>query len=207
MLIGIDLDNTIIDYDAGFSRLGQRLGLLPEGFAGSKRDVRNHLWREGGDLPWQRLQAAVYGSGIAEAVPSPGVLGFMSRAVAAGHSLAIVSHKTQFAAADPAGTDLRASALGWLSKHRVTSTLIKTEAIHFENSRDAKIVRIAALGCRYFIDDLEEVLLDPTFPTATEGVHFARGPTPSHGGGVLRAFSDWAGIEGFILGEGRRSSP
>jgi hypothetical protein len=206
VLIGLDLDNTVIDYDAAFSRLGRDMGLLPSDFAGSKRNVRDMLWHEqDGDLRWQRLQAAVYGPGIGEAIPSPGVLDFMASAVAEGHALAIVSHKTRFAAADPEGADLRQSALGWLRQAGIAGPLVRSEAIHFETTRDEKLARIGALGCRYFVDDLEEVLLDPTFPAPTIGVHFVPGAAVS-ASSTLPAFRTWAEIAAFILDHDCRRS-
>lgn len=206
-MIGLDLDNTIIDYDAAFSRLGGRMDLLPPDFAGSKREVRDVLWRKpDGDLHWQRLQAAAYGPGICEAAPSPGVIEFMTSAVADGHLLAIVSHKTRFATADPDGCDLRQSALGWLRQAGIIGPLVQSDAIYFEATRAEKLARIDALGCRYFIDDLEEVLLDPAFPAPTVGVHFIPGVTDPASSG-LRTFQTWEEIAAFILDRDCGRSP
>ena len=198
MLIGLDLDNTIIDYDAAFSRLGQVMGLLPDGFQGPKQAARTLLWRlPEGDLLWQRLQAAVYGPGIGEAAPASGVRDFMTWCLGQGHDLAIVSHKTRFAAADPEGCDLRVCARDWLRQAGITGTLVAEAAVYFEDTRRAKLDRIGRLGCRYFVDDLEEVLLDPAFPHMTTAIHFAptRGDIPATG---LPCVPSWPQIARFI---------
>jgi hypothetical protein len=201
MLIGLDLDNTIIDYDSGFARVGRRLGLLPADFAGGKRDVRDHLRRRPeGDLLWQRLQAELYGPGIGEAVPSAGVIQFIELCREAGYDLAIVSHKTEFAAADPAGTNLRTSALGWLGAQGIAGERgIAAESIYFESTRHDKLARIGRLGCRYFVDDLEEVLLDPEFPPATAGLHFHKQAQPGAPDPRLIACRSWAEVARHIL--------
>ncbi len=207
MLIGLDLDNTIIDYDAAFSRLGQSMGLLPVGFEGPKLAARTLLWRQPeGDLLWQRLQAAVYGPGIGEASPADGVHAFMTWCRGQGHDLSIVSHKSQFAAADPQGSDLRVCARAWLEQAGIAGALVAPEAVYFEDTRRAKLERIAGLGCRYFVDDLEEVLLDPAFPHETQAIHFA--PTPGEAAARgLPCFPSWQQIAGYIENDSIRSRP
>ena len=89
---------------------------------------------------------------------------------AAGHSLAIVSHKTRFAAQN-AALDLHRATMAFLERHGVLAR-IPPEAVYFEETRQGKCRRIATLGCHVFIDDLPEVLTDQAFPEATRGVLF-----------------------------------
>ena len=63
---------------------------------------------------------------------------------------------------------------------------IPKENVFFEATRTEKIARIKALDCTHFIDDLEEIFLDPEFPETTR--QFLLGPnTPlaSHHGSRL----------------------
>src|SRR5580700_7790646 len=96
MRIGIDFDNTLIDYDRVFVEAARERGLVPRDFAGSKRAVRDAIrLLPDGELTWQRLQGHVYGAGIDGAVPVPGSQGFLQRCARERVSVFIVSHKTQ----------------------------------------------------------------------------------------------------------------
>lgn len=177
-VLGLDFDNTIVLYDDVFARLGQDSGLLPAGFSGGKRGVRAAIRAlDDGEAKWTALQARVYGPGMALAVPSPGLLAFLARVRAAGLVPAIVSHKTEFAAADP-GTNLRDSARSWIAAQGLTDPAgggIDPALVFFESTRAEKIERIRALNCRWFVDDLDEVFLEPDFPDGTARLLFTPG--------------------------------
>jgi hypothetical protein len=175
--IGIDFDNTIVGYDEVFSRAAAARGLIPAGFTGTKQAVRDaiRLLPEG-ESAWQKLQGYVYGQGVGEAVMFAGVDRFVRRCHEEGHTVLIVSHKTEFGHYDPARVNLRQAALGWLAEHRFFAAdgcALPPENVFFETTREEKIRRIAALGCTHFIDDLEEVLDDPAFPAGVERVLFS----------------------------------
>lgn len=159
--IGIDFDNTIVDYRRAFaSAVG--------GAETAKVDVRDALRaRPGGEAEWQRLQAHVYGIAIAQAPPFEGFEAFVRAARERGAALYIVSHKTRYAAAAPDGPDLHEAARAWLF-----SRGIGVDGLYFEVTRADKLARIAALQLTHFIDDLDEVLSDPAFPAGVRGIHF-----------------------------------
>jgi hypothetical protein len=165
--IGIDFDNTLVLYDLVFRNCGIDRGLLPQGFRGDKDAVRSAIRAlDGGERQWTALQAEVYGLRMGAAEMAPGACTVLKDLRRAGWRISIVSHKTQFAAAEP-GTDLRSAAWRWLE----TSGLLTESAgpidradVFFEETRAAKIARIRALGCRGFIDDLAEVFEEPDFP-------------------------------------------
>ena len=46
------------------------------------------------------------------------------------------------------------------------------ERVFFEDTRADKIARIKAIGCEVFIDDLEEVFVDPAFPDGIDRILF-----------------------------------
>src|ERR1700733_10016389 len=115
MRIGIDFDNTLIDYNRVFVTAARERRLIPADFNGSKREVRDaiRLLPEG-ELAWQRLQGHVYGAGISGAVPFAGAADFLRRCARAGVETFIVSHKTRYGHHDPGRAGLRAAARGWM---------------------------------------------------------------------------------------------
>lgn len=168
MHIGIDFDNTLAGYDHLFLRVAKDWGLVPDAFVGGKKAVRDAVRRrEDGERHWMRLQAEVYGVRIAEAELIDGARDFMLACRRNGVSVAVVSHKTQYAASDPNGVDLHKVSLAWMADQGFFDNVgvaLPFDQVYFEPTRDSKCKRIGALGCDHFIDDLEEVFLDPAFP-------------------------------------------
>jgi len=177
-LVGLDLDNTLIDYDAVFGPVGVELGLLPaELSTAPKAAVRAWLRRRAdGETDWMRLQGQVYGRYIGRARLFDGVSECLGRLRDGGAGFAIVSHKTRHGHFDPRRTDLREAALGWLEARGFFDPGgigLRRDRVLFEETREAKLARIAALGCDLFIDDLPEVLLHADFPPRTTPLWFA----------------------------------
>ena len=175
MRIGIDFDNTIIGYDAVFHATATRLGLIGEGIAPRKQAVRDAIRRSpDGELSWQKLQGQVYGAGIADATLIEGVDPFLRRCRAEACEVVIVSHKTVFGHHDPRRVNLRDAALDWMKARKFfTEDGYGISHVFFEATRAEKLARIGALGCDWFIDDLEEVFADPAFPQGVRRILFA----------------------------------
>lgn len=167
-MIGLDFDNTIVDYTDAFRAEAAGLGL--PGLVSSKTSIRDTLRDQpGGEISWQKLQARVYGPGLVNAQMMPGARLFIEQCRARAVPLAIVSHKTRYAAQDPGGTDLREAARRWLDRQALG---ISPEWVFFEDTREAKLRRVEHLKCRWFVDDLTEVLLAPEFPPSTQRLRF-----------------------------------
>lgn len=193
--IGLDLDNTLIDYSAVFGRVGVSLGLLPEKMGDcNKVEVRSYLrTRPDGELEWMRLQGQVYGAYLEHACLYAGVAECLMLMKAAGARISIVSHKTRYGHYDPAQVDLWDATMRWLDRRGFFADngfAISAESVFFEASRDAKLARIESLACDVFVDDLPEVLLHPSFPRRTERMWFAHGQPASAGSG-LQAYHSW----------------
>lgn len=193
MRIGIDFDNTIVSYDALFHKVAREQDLVPAGTPENKLGVRDFLRGVGQEERWTELQGYVYGARMDEALAYEGVIEFIDRAIAAGHELCIVSHKTRHPFL---GTqyDLHSAARSWVEKHLVKDgrALLPAEDIHFELSKQDKVARIAVRACDAFIDDLPEILLAADFPVGTARLLFD--PEMHHvqaGDEGLRAFSSW----------------
>ena len=157
-MIAIDLDNTIIRYDRAFEAAAARLQCLPAGAQINKATVKTAALASGGNDLWTRLQGLAYGEEIAKAEIFPGCVEFIA---AAREELVIVSHKTRFPAlGEP--TDLRDAARAFLA-----ATSLAGIPLHFLDTREAKVAKLAELRPRALIYDLPEVLQTPGFPPAT----------------------------------------
>ena len=125
--IGIDFDNTIVRYDGVFERAARSRGLLPDSWAAAdKTAVRDHLRRQpDGEKLWQGLQGWVYGKGISEAEPFPGVADFLAACRGCGAVVSVVSHKTRYGHQDPERVDLReAKTLGFVHADAIGGKII-----------------------------------------------------------------------------------
>lgn len=200
MRIGVDFDNTLINYDRVFLDAARGRGLVPRGFEGSKRAVRDAIrLLPDGELAWQRLQGHVYGAGIGGAVLFDGAAEFLRGCRARGLELFIVSHKTRYGHLDPRRVDLREAALGWMRRQGFFGADgfgLAPERVFFEETRAAKLARIAALDCTHFIDDLEEVFADPGFPPGVARILFA---TAAENGCGAAICPDWRDVAAAVL--------
>lgn len=177
MRVGVDFDNTIVTYDDVFRTAATNWGKIDKSIPGQKQAIRDHIrLLPNGELTWQRLQGHVYGKGISGATMFEGVDSFLRRCRAEGCEVLIVSHKTEFGHYDPDRINLRQAALDWMSARGFFSDTgygIPIENVFFESTRADKLARIATLRCAYFIDDLEEVLTDPSFPSDVKRIFFS----------------------------------
>jgi hypothetical protein len=199
MRVGLDLDNTLISYDELFLRSALERRLIPTGFAGTKRDIRDRIrLLPGGEIEWQRLQAHVYGPGIAGAAAAEGALDFIRLARQRGAELAIVSHKGIYSNLGISAVNLREAARGWLrTSGMIGPGMIPEKNLYFESSRAEKIARITSLQCTHFVDDLEEVFNDPAFPRDVERLLYATSAPPLSG--PFRAYTSFREISHVII--------
>jgi hypothetical protein len=199
--IGIDLDNTIIDYEHVFGEIGVDIGLLPAGLGlVGKEQVKGHLLAQSEDH-WMRLQGQVYGRFIGRARPYRGVRECMLALRECDARVSIVSHKTRLGHFDDDRLDLWEAARGWLTTNGfIGAGVVAADDVHFLETRESKIARIAELDCDAFIDDLAEVLLHPDFPRPTLPIWFADTKAKSEGHG-LPPFRTWEAIRSKILSQ------
>jgi hypothetical protein len=177
MRIGLDFDNTIIRYDDVFREAAIGRGLLSADFSGTKQQVRNAIRQlPDGEQQWQALQGYVYGKGIQGATLFAGLGDFLHRARADGDTVLIVSHKTEHGHFDPDRVSLRGASMQWMEGKGFFAAQgfsLQPGNIHFASSRSEKLSRIGDLACDVFIDDLEEVLADPEFPSLVRRILFS----------------------------------
>jgi hypothetical protein len=198
MRIGIDFDNTLVSYDRLFHRVASDAGAIPLDLAVTKTAVRDHLRSIGRENFWTEMQGDVYGARMGEAEIFPGALDFIRWATAQGIELAIISHKTRHPYLGPPH-DLHAAARGWVDASLAGETipLIPPERVYFELTKAAKLDRIGALGCDYFIDDLLDILQASGFPSGTARLLFAPHGVEDAPPGVM-TFEGWDAIRGYF---------
>jgi hypothetical protein len=181
MTIGVDFDNTVINYNRLIYKQARDLNLIPNDTPLKKKTIRDHIRKKpDGEAAWQKIQAAVYGCCIHQAELINGVLGFFQTCLKKRITIYIVSHKTQFARRAPRGPNLIQNAMTWMTDKGFFSLYksgFSKENVFFEPTRSAKIERIRALGCTHFIDDLEETFAESTFPDHCEKILYSSPPS------------------------------
>lgn len=173
MLLGLDLDNTLIRYDRLFESLASELGLAPDNTRG-KTAVRDTVRASHGDESWQHLQALAYGKRIAEAELFPQVAETLATLKAAGHKLIIISHKSRYTSLyGAAGPDLHAAARRFLKQCGLDRLV---DEVLFCPTREEKCLAIARAACDAFVDDLPEVFEHASFPKICRKILFGDMP-------------------------------
>lgn len=199
-IIGIDLDNTLITYDKAFYQAAFGAGWIRADLPVCKRNVRDAVrLLANGELKWQQLQARIYGPEINRAEPMDGAIDFLKGCKDRGYECHIISHKPQFAAADPGGCDLCEAALTWLCAEGFLSndvTGLGLDAVCFTDTRREKLAMIDERGCDCFIDDLLDVLLGPEFPGQVEKLWLA--PNDERNPSNVVRFDTWMQIQEYV---------
>lgn len=201
--IGLDFDNTIAGYDRIFLNAAKEANLLPEYFVGGKKKIRDAIKsRSNGEMDWMRLQGQVYGKMMPQADLIDGVAEFLINCRDRNIPVSIISHKTEFGHHDPEQINLRDMARNWMVKHGFFDQQylgILEDDVYFESSLTKKIARIIEVHCSHFVDDLEEIFCDPSFPDNVDALLFVADTdkTPT---GPFKTCQNWQEIENVILG-------
>jgi hypothetical protein len=205
-VVGIDLDNTIATYDALFHELATERGMIAAGVPASKRHVRDAVRQQGeGDIDWQRLQALAYGTRMSCAAVADGVVPFLARCQQQAIPVFVISHRTEYSPMDPERVPLREAALAWMRAQRLVGPAglgVREDAVFFGGSRAEKIAQVTRAGCTHFIDDLEEVLLEPAFPPGVVKILYAPEATPAltvHDG--VHVAAHWNDVHEVVFGD------
>jgi hypothetical protein len=205
VLIGVDFDNTIVCYDRLFHQLALERGWIPPELEVDKSSVRNYLRGVDREDDWTLLQGIAYGSRIDEAAAFPGVESFFARCHSQQIPVCIVSHKTRHPYRGPS-FDLHEAARGWLKAHQFlgnSSMDLSEELVFLEETKQAKLARIAAAGCTHFIDDLPEFLLEEDFPAGVHRILFDPVEQYSPPPDLLR-FTSWQSLKAHFFPEEER---
>ena len=173
--IGIDLDNTIVNYDESYIQISKSLKLE---VSSPNRETIKEFFQNSpkGDYSWQEFQSILYTSGLEYAQVAKGLFEFLNFCNAKKMEIYIISHKTKTTPEEFGGADLRIPAINWLNTHKITPLKIRPENIFFCETQLAKIETINQLEVDMFIDDLGEVINHAKINKNVEGVLYSKGP-------------------------------
>jgi hypothetical protein len=202
LIIGVDFDNTIICYDDILLKLISEWG-LPVSFPFSKKALRDLLRQlPDGETEWQKWQAVMYGPMISEAKLISHVSDFFRTCRNREVPVYIISHKSEQAAQDTQGINLRTAALKWMHDNNFFSDDglgIDRGAVYFCDTRQEKVGMINKLGCNYFIDDLEETFLEKSFPVSVQGILYSPASDYTENIGNVKIKQNWKEITRYLF--------
>ena len=190
MIIGIDLDNTIINYQSSFERIA-RLKKIKINKKFIKQKLKQKIEKISKD-EWTRIQGEIYGEKIHYAKIFKNFTNFVKFSIKNKIILIIISHKTKY------------PILGKKKNlHILTKKFLETKFknnyfkinknLFFETSIQKKIQRIKMKECDFFIDDLENILSHKEFPKYTQGLLFNSNKTYK-----FNNFKDWRSLIKFF---------
>lgn len=201
MNIGIDLDNTIIQYDSSFLKAAKFLKVeIPEEIL-EKEELKKFIRSsKGGELLWQKVQGLAYGKfAIGFAQLYPGVKRFLWRSKYRNHTVKIISHKTIYGNFDSEQYLLRDTAEKFLQLNNIfdcEEPLV--EGLFFLSSREEKIQKIIQENSEIFIDDLIEVVDELAKYDSIKVIHFERSKKEIFSDSKVLKKSDWHQIDNLI---------
>ncbi|AAZ21356.1 hypothetical protein [Candidatus Pelagibacter communis] len=169
MLVGIDLDNTIINYDSVFKNILNKKTSIKDNH---KKILKKKLQSVSLNL-WTKTQGEVYGMYIHRAKLSDNFQKFLDFAKKNSIKIIIVSHKTKFPIIGKK-INLHNAAISFLNKNIKRYKFIKNKDIFFEETLNNKLKKIKELDCDFFIDDLNKILNHKKFSKVTEKIFFGK---------------------------------
>ncbi len=176
MNIGLDLDNTIIDYSYPFLFYAKKLfPNLEINGNNNKENIKQLILCNYDQASWQKLQGIVYGKGLSYAKLFPELYRFLWRAKNNNINIYIVSHKTIYGHNDNSKINLHAKAFEFLKKKNIYNLSEKSlvTKVYFCSTKEEKIQKIKELNLNIFVDDLVSVLNDNDFPKKTRKILFS----------------------------------
>jgi hypothetical protein len=171
--IGIDFDNTIVNYDILFHQEGLKQNILNgNSHHNSKNRLKKILISKNKEAEWTAIQGKVYGKRMLKALPYKGVIQFIQKiSKEKKFKIFIVSHKTLHPIVGEK-INLHKLSRKWIEKNKIfiSSNNNFKNQIFFLKTKEKKINKIVNLKCDYFIDDLKEIL--DLLPKTIKKIHF-----------------------------------
>ena len=170
--IGLDLDNTVIDYSEAYKYVSDLMKLnIP---IKTRSEIKNFFNDSvEGDLGWQKFQSILYTDAINYAQVSNGLYNFLEYCYLNEINLYIISHKTKKTSIRYNDLDLRKLALKWLKDNNIVPKYIKLKNVIFKDSQKEKIQAINDLKINVFVDDLPEIINSNELNKETIGILFS----------------------------------
>ena len=164
--VGIDLDNTIINYENSFKKYLRANKIFLKTLNKSK--IKHITNNNSKFVNWTAAQEKIYGHYIVDAKPFKYFKEFEKFASKNKVKLFIISHKTKYSQFSKK-YNLRRQASKWIKKN-LNAKMYK---ISYVNTINEKIEVIKKNKLDYFIDDLIEIFLNKNFPRKTKKIFFS----------------------------------
>jgi len=173
--IGIDFDNTIVNYENSFYHEAIKRKIFKKN--SKKKNSKNRLKKKLISLnkedEWTKIQGFVYGKRFNRAEPYKGAVKFLNQYCNKKNvELFIISHKTLYPIIGEK-INLHKISKEWIAKKKIfqnkNDNWIKKH-IFFLKTKEKKIKKIIDLKCDYFIDDLIDIL--NRLPRKIKKIHF-----------------------------------
>tara|TARA_B100000123_G_C25684310_1_gene407888 strand:- start:332 stop:940 length:609 start_codon:yes stop_codon:yes gene_type:complete len=154
--IGVDFDNTIVDYQIPLKILLRRNNIKTK--ISNKKQAKKLIIKKFGEKFWTLQQGLLYGKLIQNAKPFTNCKKTLSL-LKKDFELILISHKTKFPYLGEK-FPLHEKSLQWLKNKKFigNNNIFKFKDVYFETTINKKINRIKKAKCDIFIDDLESIL-------------------------------------------------
>ena len=205
LIIGIDLDNTIINYEKSFIIIAKKLKLIDDIFINkkiknmndSKSIIKNYLIKKNKQRDWEFLQGQVYGKYINLASINENFYKFLILCNINNYKVYIISHKSTYGHFDHNKINLKKKSINFLKSKKIIHNAygIHEKSIYFCQNQELKIKNIYNLKCNYFIDDLEEIFTNKSFPKTTNKILLSKKKKIKN----ILYFSNWFLILNFFF--------
>ena len=191
--IGLDFDNTIVDYRNVYTSLAKKFNVPASGVI-NKNLIKNFIITEFGEPQWTKLQGEIYGPLMKLANLSVGFENFIINILnKKSVKVSIISHRTK----TPDSGDnynLHEFAQDWLKKNLSQSVLSKIN-IYFLETIEKKIDQINASKVDYFVDDLEKILTHPNLSKEIKKIFYTPDKNEAPSNGKIVTIHNWPDLE------------
>ena len=175
MIIGLDFDNCIVNYQCAIEKLikDEKFFCKNKLTGLNKESLKEIIIKTYNEEKWTLIQGKLYGKYIKYAKPYPYVLETIKKLLK-NNVIYIISHKTKTPFIGKK-YDLHDAASKWINNNLVDENLkpiIDNKFIYFNQTINQKVQSISKVKCNIFLDDLIKVLQHETFPNKIKKVLF-----------------------------------
>lgn len=193
-LVGLDIDNTVIEYGRIFSEIAVERGIVEESCRFlDKKELRERLIDQGMEDMFTAIQGQVYGKELFRVKIRAELKIAISALEDCGCTIVLVSHKTRHPYMGPK-YDLRKAADEWLRMNGITEGRKKQIEVHYADTVKEKIEIVKSLGCHYFVDDLSKIVRE--LECFTNGILYD--PSGNQTGACKYCISEWRELTAII---------
>jgi hypothetical protein len=170
--IGIDLDNTLINYSKSYPAIIKELNSKTQ--LKKRSEIKQYLKSlddSNIEFEWRKFQSYLYTKGLEYAYPSFSIK-LLLRILFKSNEIFIVSHKTEFTSVEFGKQNLRLISMQWLKHHRLVPEYLALDNIYYCKSQEEKISKINSLNLDVLIDDLDTIIYSSNLDSKIKKILF-----------------------------------